>query len=170
MKRTSNRHRMDGVFVLLLFAVFAGSVLLVLLFGASSYEKLVKRDNDAYNQRTGISYIAAKLRHYDSKDCIYVGSFSDMSDVTKDEINTIYLKLEAEGEVYYTKIYYYDGYLREVLCVGEGDISPEYGSCILAAKGLVVRKNGKFITIGITNDDGSFCEYEYWPRSQQEGF
>ena len=43
MKKEATSHHMDGVYVLLLFAVFAGSILIVLLFGASAYEKLVER-------------------------------------------------------------------------------------------------------------------------------
>ena len=53
MKKETTGHHMDGVYVLLLFAVFAGCILIVLLFGTSAYEKLVERDQAAYNQRTG---------------------------------------------------------------------------------------------------------------------
>lgn len=168
MKRNTYRHQMDGVFVLLLFAIFASCILVVLLFGASSYEKLVQRDADAYNRRTAISYIEAKLRHSDKENCIYVGSFSSKDDINEDEINTLYLKLEVEGEEYYTKIYYYDGYLREVLCMEDGGLMPEDGNCILAAKGLKTYRKGSMIYIGVTNEDGSFSELSFYPRSHQE--
>ena len=70
MRKVERKHNIDSVFVLLLFAVFAGSILLVLLFGASSYEKLVQRGNKAYSERTGIAYITAKLRHNDEKNSV----------------------------------------------------------------------------------------------------
>ena len=54
MRKETTAHHMDGVYVLLLFAVFAGCILLVLLFGASAYEKLVERDQAAYDSRTGV--------------------------------------------------------------------------------------------------------------------
>lgn len=170
MKRELYRHQMDGVFVLLLFSIFAGCVLLVLLFGASSYEKLVKRDTDSYNQRTGISYIAAKLRHSDEANSIFVGSFSSRLNPDEDDINTIYLKLETEEDVFYTKIYYYDGYIREVLCMEDGGMMPEDGMCILPAKGLEVRRDGELVHIGVTNEDGSYCELDYYVRSHQEAY
>ena len=92
MKKEATSHHMDGVYVLLLFAVFAGCILIVLLFGASAYEKLVERDQAAYNQRTGIQYLAAKVRHSDSADHIFVGSFSDRTDASADDIDTLYLQ------------------------------------------------------------------------------
>ena len=149
---------MEGVYVLLLFAVFAGCILIVLLFGASAYEKLVERDRAAYDQRTGVQYLAAKVRHSDSADHIFVGSFSDRTDVQADEINTLYLQFVGDdGEVpgYYTKIYYYDGYIREILCAEDGGLMPEDGNEILAAKGLQISRDGGLISFLVTNEDGS---------------
>ena len=171
MKRETTRHHMDGVYVLLLFAVFAGCILLVLLFGASSYEKLVERGRVAYNQRTGVQYLAAKLRHSDSTGNIFVGSFSDRTDAGADETNTLYLQFVGEdGEVpgFYTKIYYYDGYIREVLCAEDGGLAPEDGSEILAAKGLQIQKEGSLITFTVTNEDGSESSLNMAVRSGQE--
>lgn len=108
----TEKHEIDGVFVLLLFVLFAGSILMVLLLGASSYEKLVQRGQESYNARTGIQYIAAKLRHNDEADCVQVGSFSERTNKEADEIETLYLRMGTEEEYYYTKIYYYDGYIR----------------------------------------------------------
>ena len=158
MKKETTAHHMDGVYVLLLFAVFAGCILIVLLFGASAYEKMVERDQVAYNQRTGVQYLAAKVRHSDSKDHVYVGSFSDRTDAEADEIDTLYLQFVGEeGEVpgYFTKIYYYDGYIREVLCAEDIDLAPEDGNEILAAKGLRIAADGDLISFSVTNDDGS---------------
>ena len=158
MKKEATSHHMDGVYVLLLFAVFAGCILIVLLFGTSAYEKLVERDQAAYNQRTGVQYLAAKIRHSDSADHVFGGSFSDRTNVDADEINTLYLQFVGEdGEIpgFYTKIYYYDGYIREVLCAEDGGLLPEDGSEILAAKGLRIDEEQNLITFTVTNEDGS---------------
>lgn len=158
MKRETAKHHMDGVYVLLLFAVFAGCILIVLLFGASAYEKIVERDQASYNQRTGIQYLAAKIRHSDSTDQIFVGSFSDRTNVAADEINALYLQFVGEdGAVpgYYTKIYYYDGYIREVLCGEDDGLSPEDGSEVMAAGGLRFSREGDLITCVVVNEDGS---------------
>lgn len=155
MKRETTEHHMDGVYVLLLFAVFAGCILLVLLSGASSYEKLVKRDQTAYNERTGIQYLVAKLRHADSTEGIYVGSFSDRNRVDADGINVLYLPFIGEdGPVdgYYTEIYYYDGYIREMLCEENSGLNPEDGNEILPAKGLSITRKGNLITFTLISE------------------
>lgn len=141
------RHHMDGVFVLLLFAIFAGCVLMVLLFGASSYEKLVERDNNSFEYRTGAAYVAAKVRHNDVLGMVQVGSFSDRNNREADDINTLYLQyIDEEGvpvEGYYTKIYCCDGYLREVLCEEGISLKPENGSRIMEATDFsCLLKNG----------------------------
>lgn len=158
MKRETTVHHMDGVYTLLLFAVFAGCILIVLLFGTSAYEKLVERDQAAYDQRTGVQYLAAKIRHSDAADQVFVGSFSDRTDVRADEINTLYLQFDGEDGVipgFYTKIYYYDGYIREVLCAEDGGLLPEDGSEILAAEGLQISKDGDLISFLVTNEGGT---------------
>ncbi|SFQ36197.1 protein of unknown function [Lachnospiraceae bacterium XBB1006] len=168
MKKIENQHNMDSVFVLLLFAVFAGCILLVLLFGASSYESLVRRDNQAYNSRTAVSYIAAKFRHSDEENSIFVGSFSDRKDASKDEISTLYLKFDTDEGNYFTKIYYYDGYIREVLCSDESGLSPEDGNEILKAKGISFLQKGQTVTVRIQNSDNSVNYLSLCARSKQE--
>lgn len=168
MKKIENRHNMDSVFVLLLFAVFAGCILLVLLFGASSYESLVRRDNQAYNSRTAMSYIAAKFRHSDEENSIYVGSFADRMDVGKDEITTLYLKFPTDEGTYFTKIYYYDGYIREVLCADNSNLSPEDGNEILKAKGISFLQDGNLVKVRIQNSDNSVNYLSLYARSKQE--
>lgn len=169
MRKVERKHNIDSVFVLLLFAVFAGSILLVLLFGASSYEKLVQRGNKAYSERTGIAYITAKLRHNDEKNSVYVGSFSQRKNIQGDDINTLYLKLDGGDEEYFTKIYYYDGYIREVLCEEDAGLEPGAGNEILEAKGMSISKEGSLITVSITNMDGTVTERTLHIRSVQEG-
>lgn len=169
MKKVEIKHNIGGVFVLLLFAVFAGSILLVLLFGASAYEKIVSSGQAAYDERTGVQYIAAKIRHNDEADSVYAGSFSSKEDPKADEINTLYLKLQTEEEEYYTKIYYYDGYIREILCTEDGGLSPEDGNEILAAKGLQLTKQGNLVYIKVDNEDGTQSSICLSVRSSQEG-
>ena len=50
MKRSSQRHSIENVFVLVLFAIFAMTIVAVLALGANQYKSLVERDNNAYNK------------------------------------------------------------------------------------------------------------------------
>lgn len=166
------RHHIDGVYVLLLFAIFAGCVLLVLLFGASSYEKLVERDQNSFEQRTGAAYVAAKIRHNDMSGMVQVGSFSDRNDIQADEIDTLYLQyVDEDGkpvEGYYTKIYYYDGYLREVLCEEGVTLKPENGSGIMEATDFSCSLEDGVMVFDITYKDQKSSHMRLKVRSAQK--
>ena len=102
---------MDGVFVLLLFCVFAVCVLSVLLTGAGAYRRLTERDRVSYDRRTAAQYIAEKVRQADTWD-----------DVSVEEI---------DGETYLTRIYYHDGYIRELFCAADAEMEPGDGEQII---------------------------------------
>ena len=158
MRAEAEKRHMAGGYVVLMFAVFAGCILLVLLFGASSYEKLIERDNQSFEQRTGVSYIAAKLRHNDVAGGAWVASFSDKSDRNADDTDTLYLTFIGDDGVlvpeYYTKIYYYDGFIREILCEDGLTLTPEAGNEIMAASGLSFEQNGNCISVAVTDEEG----------------
>lgn len=166
------RHRMDGVYVLMLFAIFAGCVLMVLLFGASSYEKLVERDGNSFQRRTGASYIAAKIRHNDVSGTVQVGSYSDRENSKADEIETLYLQyVDKNGtpvEGYYTKIYYYDGYIREILCEDGVTLQPETGSGIMKAAGFSCSLQEDVVDFLLTYDNEESNHMRIKLRSAQK--
>lgn len=166
------RHRIDGVYVLLLFAIFAGCVLMVLLFGASSYEKLVERDKNSFEQRTGAAYIAAKVRHNDILGTVQVGSFSDRNNADADEMDTLYLQFVDESgepvEGYYTKIYYYDGYIREVLCEDGITLKPEDGNGIMKATDFSCSLQDGMIDFKITYENKKSSSMRLKVRSTQK--
>lgn len=165
MKKRWIKHEIDSVFVLLLFALFAGCVLMVLLLGASSYERIVVRDGQAYDARTGVQYIAARLRHSDEAGHVQVGSFSSRTDAAADDISTLYLKLNGTEEAYYTKIYYYDGYIRELLCSEQISLNPEDGQEVLAASGFWAELDGSLLRVTIREEDGDEHSISLFLRS-----
>ena len=144
-RRGEQQHNIEGAFVLVLFAVFAITVIAVLALGANSYQRLVARDNDAYNRRIITSYVAAKLRSSDAVGSVAVGGFS--SPKTNDGINTLHLYMDVEGDIYDQRIYFYDGHVYELLTLSESNIEPEDGSPILEAHGLDFEMEGDVVTI-----------------------
>ena len=168
MRSRTRKHEIDSVFVLLLFTLFAGCILMVLLLGASSYEKVVERDAKSYNARTGVQYIAAKLRHGDVSACVQAGSFADKNNTEADEIPTLYLGMSAEGEFYYTKIYYYDGYIRELLCMEDDELEPEDGQEVLRATSFSVEQNGGLLLVTVGDEEGEMHTLSLAIRSTEE--
>ena len=72
--RGKQQHNIESAFVLVLFAVFAMTVVAVLALGANSYQRLVERDNEGYNKRIVTSYVTAKIRDNDTYDGVAVAA------------------------------------------------------------------------------------------------
>ena len=152
MRGKLQQHNIESAFVLILFAVFAMTVVAVLALGANSYQKLVERDNEGYNKRIVTSYVAAKIRNNDVRGNIAVGGFASAGE--EDGIDTLHMYREAGGEKYDTRIYYYDGYIYELFTLTDLDFDPEAGNVVMEAKGLSFERNGDVIQITSVDKEG----------------
>lgn len=139
MKKKLIKHELDGIFILLLFALFAGSLLLVLLTGAGSYKRVADRDAETYARSTCLQYIAAKVRHADQIGGVKLGSFTSPEEPKADAISTLYLIQEIDEVSYATRVYWYDGAVRELFSEMTLSMKPEDGNQVLDAKGLTFR-------------------------------
>ncbi len=152
MRGKLQQHNIESAFVLILFAVFAMTVVAVLALGANSYQKLVERDNDGYNKRIVTSYVAAKIRSNDVRGKIQVGGFASAEE--EDGIETLHMYRESEGEKYDTRIYYYDGYIYELFTLADLDFDPQAGNVVMEAKGLSFEREGDVIRITSVDTEG----------------
>lgn len=144
MKRQSTRHQMDGLIALLLFGVFAACVLVVLLTGADAYRRLTERDRTAYDRRTCIQYVATRVRQADCAGGIDVVDFD----------GTRALALDGGDGEYYTRVYYYDGYLMELYTSYGSEMEPRDGERVMAAGGLDFSREGSLLTVTATDARG----------------
>lgn len=152
MKREMQQHNIETAFVLLLFAIYAVMAIAVLALGANSYRALVRRDNENYNKRIITSYVAAKIRNHDTDDGAAVGGFARAGE--QDGIETLHLYEEIEGARYDVRIYYYDGYIRELFTLENLDLEPGAGNKVMEAEGLSLEQSGRIIRILATDSDG----------------
>ena len=159
MNRRRN-HSIDVVFALALFCTFAVSVLMVLMMGASSYRSVTDAMDENYEDRTGAGYIAEKIRHFDSRGGIAAGQF--------DGNDALLLTQDIDGTDYITYIYYYDGYIRELLTENGSEMTAEAGEKVMEASGFAVEpaESGMF-KITCTMNDGSSPYVIVSPRSAQ---
>jgi len=130
MTRINRKHHIDGLLVLLLFSVFAICILWVLIAGAGTYRKVAQRDDEAYTRRTAIQYVATKVRQADAAGQISVRVFEEQDALVFTE--------KIDGVSYETRIYCYDGYLRELFAQADADMLPEDGEKVLAASELLL--------------------------------
>ena len=142
MKNLRQKHHMDGLTALLLFGVLAVCILSVLLLGADAYRRLTERDQTAFDRRTAVQYLATKVRQADAAGAVTVTSFDgavppEESGIRSASGDTLLLTENIEGTPYCTRIYYYDGYIREVFGECGVEMLPEDGEKILEARGLL---------------------------------
>lgn len=148
MRRKQINHKIDGIFVLLLFALLAGSLLLVLLSGAGSYQRLAARDAESYARSTTLQYMATKLRHADRAGAISVGYFPGT------EISTLQLTQEIDGARYVTLIYAHEGSLRELFTGEDTVLPPTAGSEIMPCLGLEFAQEDGLLRIRVETENG----------------
>ena len=123
MKEKSTK--LTDLLALLVFAVFALCVLLVLLSGAKVYRELVSRGEASFESRTAVQYVTTRVRQ---AEAVTVGDF--------DGCQALVIPEEIDGEIYLTRVYCHDGYIRELFCAETAALSPEAGTFILPAEQL----------------------------------
>lgn len=152
MKNVNPKHNIESAFVLVLFAVFAVTIVAVLALGANSYKSLVERDNESYNKRIITSYVSAKIRNSDQLDAVAVGGFANADET--DGVDTLHMYQEIEGAAYDLRVYYYEGKIYEMLTLRGADMDPQDGNAIMDAQGLSFKKDGNVIRIASKDADG----------------
>jgi len=157
MKR---EHSVDVVFTLALFAVFAVSVLLVLVSASKGYKSIAAATEREYNQRTALAYITAKVRHYDTDGTVSAGDF--------DGCNALILTEDYGGVPYHTYIYYYDGYIRELFASSEYTLEATAGFAIMPARALSFTMQDGMLSISCTDENGAQTEVSLAVRSGRE--
>jgi len=153
MKKSS----LTGVLVLLVFAVFMVSVLFVLLSGADTVQKLTNRDQRTYNHRTAVQYVAMRVHQADEAGAVSVKS---------GEVPALVLTETIEGQTYETRIYYCDGYLREMFCMAGANLSPEFGEEILPMNDFKISMEDSLLRAEFFMVDGDTETLRLYLRSE----
>ena len=146
-KQKTKKHSVDALAALLLFGIFAVCILGVVLTGAKTYRGLTTRDQEAYASRTAVQYLATRVRQAPTTDAIDVTDFggSDCLELT-----------EWYGPfAYTTRIYCYDGWLRELFCEADSDFEPDAGEKVLPAQDLSLALQSGLLTMDLTDSYGT---------------
>lgn len=126
MRQKSEKHHLTGLIALILFGVFASCILSVLLTGSGAYKRLTERDREAFGTRTCLQYIATKVRQAPCGADIYVEEM--------DGVSAVCIPEDIGGRIYVTRIYSYDGWLREIFASAGNESHPEDGEKIIKAE------------------------------------
>ena len=162
MKQRNRTVHLDGVLAVLLLGVFAACVLAVLLAGADGYQRLTQRDQEAYAQRTAAQYLATRVRQADTAAGMTVEPFGP------DGPDALLLYEEIEGPTYVTRVYCYDGYLRELFSAADVQLLPADGEKVLEMQNLTLSSDGQGISARITDPQGNETALYWTLRSAEE--
>lgn len=139
-------HSVGMLTVLLVCLSFAGCLLLVLAYGASSYQRTADSAALSYGERTGLSYVTAKVRAADAAGQVYAGRFG--------EEDALYFIEEYGGARYQTVLYAYDGWLCEMFSAEGLQFDPASGERILEAERFVVSQEEQLLSIQLVDSSG----------------
>lgn len=145
------RHTILDLAALLVLTAFALCVLLVLLTGANLYRSLVEEGEEGYLRRTALQYLTTRIRQAES---VEIGTFEGC--------DALILREEA-GAV--TRVYCFDGWLRELYAVPEARVSPGDGEILLEAESLSVTREDRLLTLTL----GSEALYLWLPEGGSVG-
>ena len=157
-KNSGNKNSISGLAALLVFGIFAVCVLLVLLQGASTYQKIQARGQAAFSERTAMQFLAAKIHQADGP--VGLTSFGDGEALLFHE--------EYDGENYTTWIYCCDGWLREYFGPEGEELIPELGEPVLEASYLSMALEDNLLWILLEDMSGEDHELQLYLRSGGE--
>ena len=133
MEYRGKKHTIDILFAVLLFFVFACSVVMVLLFGAKIYQNTVETSDRHFNSRTSLLYITNMVRQHDEAEAVTVGRLNGQ--------DALVLKENYDTGEYVTYIYSYEGALMEMFVEEGYELDNKFGTRIMEIGSLEV-ENG----------------------------
>lgn len=134
MKRLEDHRKLTGLMAVLVFALFGISLLLVLLTGAKVCRDLTRRGGEETGARTVRDYLYTRARQGEN---LRVEDFGGCDALVTEET--------VAGVTYLTRVYCYEGWLRELFCAGDAQVSPEDGEKLLEADYLKLSLEGDLL-------------------------
>lgn len=150
------KHMVDKMFLIVLFATFSVCAFGMIMIGAKVYSHTASVMNNDYEKRVDISYVTEKIRQWDEENSIEITTFHK---------KTALMHIEnINGMTYLTYIYQDKGALRELMVRKGIDTKKMQGEKIISAKDFMIYKKDKIYDIEIRGRDGQSyktCVYRH---------
>lgn len=92
--------------MLALFCIFIIGSLTLMNVGVHVYKNIVENNAENFRLRASLSYVATKVRQFDTADTVFVQE--------EEGVPMLVFQEELEGSIYLTKIYCHDGKMMEL--------------------------------------------------------
>ncbi len=150
-------HAISGVFVFLVLGIFAVFSTVMVLLGARAYKSTADRAAEHNAYRIGMAYVRSMVRGDDEDQSVKVE--------TVDGIKTIALRNIYDGDAYVTRIYVYDGKLREWFTEETEEFVPEFGETVCDMEEMNAQVDGQLLRVGLKARD-AWTEVDIALRSE----
>lgn len=152
-----NNHAISGVFVFLLLGIFAIFSTIMVVMGAKAYRGMVEKADVHNSIRVASSYIRTMLRSNDEAGVLRV------EDV--DGVQTITMENDY-GDIYVTRIYLYDGKLREWFALADIPFEPANGETVCSLDIMQAELKDGLLHV-VVSEHGTEMEIDYAPRTTE---
>lgn len=148
MKYRPQRHSVDILFILLLFAGFLLTAVLLVTMSTREYRNIVGTMQENSSLRTPHAYLIQAAHQNKDIDAIYIEEI--------DGVSTLAIRREISGRPYVMRIYAYKDSLREMLTPeGNYDFTLAAGTVILPIRSMELEDTGNGALIAkITDETG----------------
>ena len=152
-------HGITGVFVFLLLGLFALFSTAMVLLGANVYRGIAARADDHNGTRVTSAYLRSMLRAEDGAGVLSVEEAGGLETVTMRHV--------WDGDSYVTRLYVYDGALREWFAEEAEPFEPAFGEEVCEAQAMTAELSGGLLTVRVQSG-GVWRDVCYAPRSRAE--
>ena len=104
--KSISENKVGSSAALMIFCLFAMSVLTVLMLGVSAYRNMTEISLEDYDEQVCLSYIWTKIKNGDEAGTVYVGDFGDRP--------ALFIDALYGDATYHTIIYHYEGRVYEL--------------------------------------------------------
>ncbi len=145
MKKAQSSHAISGVFVFLLLGIFVVLSTVMVLLGARAYKGSSDRLADHNAERVAAAYVRSMVRANDEAGVIRIEEV--------DAITALTMETAVEFDVYVTRVYVYDGMLREWYAESNLAFRPDQGDVVCKADEMRAEMNGGLLTVSLRNGE-----------------
>ena len=153
-----NNHAISGVFVFLLLGIFAIFSTIMVVMGAKAYRGMVEKADVHNSIRVASSYIRTMLRSNDETGVLRVEDVNGIQTITMEN---------DYGDIYVTRIYLYDGKLREWFALADIPFEPANGETVCSLDTMQAELKDGLLHV-VVSEHGTEMEIDYAPRASAE--
>jgi len=128
--------------IMLLLLLFGASICILFSAGYESFGRMNKLQDECLNTRVAMNYLSMHLRRADATGAVRIEELPNGT--------LLVLSEDIEGESYETRIYLYDGYLRESFVSADTPFDEEYGFEIVELDSFVIKRENNMIEIELS--------------------